>query len=127
MPTIHQEMIVHLMASGVLTVANSKRKWVAPYAGELKKVSGFIETLGGGAGTSTDFQLRNATTGHDMLSTVGAFEVDSADNLLEGQVVDDIYAPFSKGDIIHLDCDAISTNPSDAHIDMTVVLFPDDL
>lgn len=122
---IAQPCVIPMVVPNVITVADGKAKWLAPYPGELKAVEGDITTLGAGAGTSTDFQISNGAT--DMLSTVGAFEVDSATNLMEGQVVDDTQAAFAAGDIIEADCDAVSTNPADALIRLHIVLFVDDL
>jgi len=115
-------------APGTITVANGKWSWRAPYAGEVISVGGYITTLGSGAGTSTDIQLRNETDANkDILSTVGAFEVNSATNLLEGQVVSAANATFAKNDVIDLDVDAVSTNPANAEVWAIVNLFMDDV
>jgi len=114
-------------APGTITVADGKWSWKAPYAGEIVSVGGYITTLGSGAGTSTDIQLRNETQTKDILSTVGAFEVNSATNLLEGQVVSVANATFAKNDVIDLDVDAVSTNPADAEVWAVVNLFMDDV
>jgi len=116
-----------MVIPGIQAVADDKAKYEAEYPGELKAVVGSITTLGTGAGSSTDFQLANGAT--DMLSTVGAFEVDSATSLLEGQVVDDTVAAFAAGDVIAADCDAIATNAdaADVLLLLHVVLFIDDL
>jgi len=104
---------VELTASGTITVADGKAQCTMPFAGEIEDIQGYIETLGTGAGTSTDIQISNGAT--DYLTTVGAFEVDSATNLLEGQVLASNPA-FEIDDIIELDVDAVSTNPADIHI-----------
>lgn len=122
---IVQQTVIQFHVVGTVTVADDKWKWKAPYAGEIVSVGGYITTLGSGAGTSTDFQLANGTT--DILSTVGAFEVDSATNLLEGQVVNANNATFDANDTIALDCDAVSTNPANAVIWAVVNLFMDDV
>ncbi|KKN82084.1 hypothetical protein LCGC14_0313510 [marine sediment metagenome] len=125
---IAQRAIVRWKANGTITVANGKWSKEMPYAGEIIEVGGYMTTLGSGGGTSTDFQLRNETDGNkDILSTVGAFEVDSGTKLLEGQVVDTTNASFAKDDVIDLDADAISTNPADAEIWAVVVFFMDDV
>ena len=124
---IVQQIFVSWWAPGVITVADGKWSWKAPYAGEIISIGGYIQTLGAGAGTSTDIQLRNQTQAKDILSTVGAFEVDSATNLLEGQVVNPTNATFAAGDVIDLDCDAVSTNPATAQVWAIVSLFLDDV
>jgi len=125
---IQQAVIPPWRAPGTVTVANGKWSWRADYAGEFVSVGGYIPTLGSGPGTSTDIQLRNETDGNkDILSTVGAFEVDSATNLLEGQVVNPANATFAKDDVIDLDVDAVSTNPADASVWAVVNLFMDDV
>ena len=124
---IKQEMTIPLHIIGTITVADNKWPWEAPYAGRVIQLKGTIKTLGSGAGTSTDFQLRNVTQAKDILSTVGAFEVNSATNRLEGQVVNFTNCSFVAADVITPDCDAISTNPADVVLYMTVVLYIDDL
>lgn len=124
---IIQQAIVTWHAPGTITVADGKWTWRAPYPGEVIVVGGYIPTLGSGAGASTDFQLRNQTQTKDILSTVGAFEVDSATNLLEGQVVNPANATFAKDDLIDLDCDAVATNPANAEVWAVVNLIMDDV
>lgn len=124
---IVQQAMVIWRAPGTITAADGKWTWKAPYAGEVISVGGYITTLGAGAGTSTDFQLRNQTQTKDILSTVGAYEVNSATNLLEGQVVSAANATFAANDVIDLDCDAVSTNPADAEVWAIVNLFLDDV
>ncbi|MEE9401261.1 MAG: hypothetical protein V3V32_04500 [Dehalococcoidia bacterium] len=119
--------IIPLEIPNVITVADGKDKYLAEYPGELKAVGGSITTLGTGAGTSTDIMISNGAT--DMLSTIGSFEVDSATNLMEGQVVDDTVAAFAAGDVLEADCDAIcgGADSEEVHIKLHVVLFIDDL
>ena len=112
---------VDLIALGTLTVADGKSKWKAPFAGKIIAVDGWIKTLGSGATTSTDFQISCGTK--DYLATVGAFEVDSATSLLESQVLVP-NTSFAAGDIIELDCDAVSTSPADAFIRLWVAIAP---
>lgn len=111
--------------------ANGDGKWSKKmaYAGEFVSVGGGIKTLGTGAGSSTDIQLRNETQAKDVLSTVGAFEVDSATNLLEAAVVNQATCSFAKDDVVDLDVDAHATNDdaADAVIDAVVVYFMDDV
>ncbi|KKK72197.1 hypothetical protein LCGC14_2906300 [marine sediment metagenome] len=126
---ITQPMTVDLHDISTLTVADGQWTWKAPYAGELLAVGGYIKTLGTGAGTSSDFQVRNQTQTKDMLSTVGAFEVDSATNVLEGMVVDSTNYSFAVGDIIDLDCDARASgnDAADAVVWLVVLLFISDV
>ena len=128
---IAQQMIIPLRMTGQVTgTANAVARWETPYAGEVLAVGGYAESLGTGAGSSTDFRLRDASDGYkEMLSTDGAFEVDSASGLLEGQVVDDTNACWASGDIIDIDCTAVTTGIAarDIVIYVTVVMFVDDL
>ena len=124
---IKQEVELVLNLDGTITTGDGKLSWKAPYAGELIAVGGDITTLGSGAGTSTDVQVRNSTQAKDMLSTVGAFEVNSATNLLEAAVVNQANCAFAKNDVLMMDVDAISTGPANARIRLFVVLFMDDL
>ena len=105
------------------TVADGKAKCVVPFAGEIVAVEGWIITLGSGGTTSTDFQVSNGAV--DYLKTVGAFEVDSATNLLEGQVLA-VNPTFDADDTLEIDCDAISTGPADALIRVWVKMAPVD-
>ena len=95
---LHQEVTIPLHLVGTITTGDGKWPWEAPYAGRVIQLKGTIKTIGSGAGTSTDFQLRNVTQAKDILATVGAFEVDSAINRLEGQVVNFTNCSFAAGD-----------------------------
>ena len=114
---------------GVITVADGKWPKRMPYAGEVVSVGGAIKTLGTGAGSSTDIQLRNETQAKDILSTVGAFEVDAATNILQAAVVNQANCSFAKNDVVDLDVDIICTNAdsADAVIDVVVMYFMDDV
>lgn len=104
-------------ALGTVSTGDNKWKTVAPYDGEILEFGGYIRTLGSGAGTSTDVQIRNATTtpDRDYFSTKPTFEVDSTTNLLEGGEL--ITTPlFHERDTLCLDIDAISTNPADVEV-----------
>jgi len=122
-------MLVSWRDVGAISTGDGQWSWRAPYGGEVVEVGGYISTLGGGSGDSTDYQLRNETNSNaDILSTVGAFEVDSATNLLEGQVVNPNNAPFDASDVIDLDCDASTTgSEANAEIWAIVNLFLDDV
>lgn len=123
-----QQALVQWHLVGTITTGDGKWSWRAPYAGEVIAVGGYIKTLGSGAATSTDIQLRNETDSNkDILSTVGAFEVDAATNLLQAQVINVNNASFAANDVIDLDVDAISTNPADAVIWAIVNLLVDDV
>jgi hypothetical protein len=117
------------MIGAIATNGDGKWAKAMPYAGEFISVGGSIKTLGTGAGTSSDFQLRNQTQSKDILSTVGAFEVNSATNLLEGAVVNQTNCIFAKGDVIDLDQDAHASgdDAADAVIEAVVVYFMDDV
>jgi len=118
-----------LLVGAIDTDGDGKWPKRMPYAGEFVSVGGTIATLGTGAGSSSDFQLRNETQAKDILSTVGAFEVDSATNLLEAAVVDPTTCSFAKDDVVDLDQDAHATNDdaADAVIEAVVVYFMDDV
>ena len=123
-----QQALVQWHLIGTITTGDGKWSWRAPYAGEFTAVGGYIKTLGTGAGTSTDIQIRNETDSNkDLLSTIGAFEVNSATNLLEAQVINVTNASFAANDVIDLDVDAISTSPADAIIWAVINLFVDDV
>jgi len=115
-------MIVPLIVPGAITVADDKARWQAPAGGRLWRLGGHITTLGGGAGTSTDFQISNGGA-TDMLTLPLAYEVNSASNLAEGWEIDQANNSFDRGDILQADCDAISTNPADAVILLYVLIF----
>ncbi len=102
---------------GSITVADNKWKREMEFRGEILGYRGYIKTLGTGAGTSTDIQIRNQNTtpDKDYFSTKPTFEVDSASNLLEGGEL--IASPiFQAGDVLCLDVDAITTGPADAEV-----------
>jgi adenylosuccinate synthase len=105
------------------TVADGKAKCVIPFAGEIVAVDGYITTLGSGAGTSTDFQISCGAV--DYLATKGAFEVNSATNLLESQVLA-VNPTFAAGATLEIDCDAISTSPANALLRVWVKMAPVD-
>jgi len=103
--------------SGVVAVGDGQFRDVPPDDGEVITYGGFLETLGGGAGTSTDVQIRNAskTPDEDLFSVLPVFEVDTATGELEGGEL--IASPkFNAGDIFWLDADAISTAPANMHV-----------
>lgn len=124
---ITQQALERWFLPGAIIVADNQWPKRMPYAGEFIAVGGTIKTLGGGAGTSTDIQLRNITQAKDILSTLGAFEVDSGTNLLEGAVVDQATCSFAKDDVVTCDVDEVSTNPATAIIDVGIVYFMDDV
>ena len=101
---------------GTVTVADNKWKIPdLPDDGEILGYGGFINTLGSGAGTSTDIQIRNEETSRDYFDTKPTFEVDSATKKLEGG--DLIDSPtFKAGQTLVLDVDAVSTNPADVDV-----------
>ena len=124
---IVQQAILRWDLIGSITTGDGKWPKRMDYPCEFVSVGGGIKTLGSGAGTSTDVQLRNATQAKDILSTVGAFEVDSGTRLLEAAVVNANNARCAAGDIVQLDVDTTSTGPADAVIEATVNLFMDDV
>lgn len=126
---ITQQVTIQFHDISTLAAADGQWTWKAPYAGEFLAVGGYIKTLGTGAGTSSDFQIRNQTQTKDVLSTVGAFEVDSATNVLESMVVSTTNYAFAAADVIDLDCDAIASgsDAADAVIWAVVHLFVDDV
>lgn len=126
---IVQQCTEQFHIKGVITVGDDKWPKEMPYAGEVVSVGGTIDNLGTGAGSSTDVQLRNKTQAKDILSTLGAFEVDSATRLLEGAAVNQANCSFAKGDVLTPDVDAIPTNSDseEAVIDVVVNYFMDDV
>ena len=93
-----------LRARGVITVGDSKDECRAMAAGRLFAVSGWIRTLGTGAG-QTRIQLRNGLM--DYLTVPGDFVVASGTNILESQALRTDTTAFIKGEYISLDVDAI--------------------
>lgn len=114
---------VPFVIPGTISVADGVAKWQAPFAGEVVAVEGYIKTLGTGGTTSTDIQVSIATV--DLLTTVGAFEVDSGTNLLESAVLKP-NPTFDVDDVIEIDVDAVSTSPGDALIRLWVKMAPVD-
>jgi hypothetical protein len=99
----------------VTTNARSKRRG--------PRVSGHIATVGTGAGTSTDIQIRNATTGRDYFETEPAFEVDDAVSgkaVLSGGTLKN-NPTFRQGQTLALDIDAVpgGANSAEATIWLT--------
>lgn len=120
---LYPKICVPFVIPGTIAAGDGKAKWEAPFAGEIVAVEGFITTLGTGAGTSVDIQVSNDST--DYLTTLGTFEVDSATNLLEGQVLKP-NPTFEVSDVLEIDVDAISTSPADALIRLWVKMAPID-
>jgi hypothetical protein len=105
--------VLWLEARGALSTGDGKDKVVAPSDGEILEYGGSIGTLGTGAGTKTEIQVRNGT--RDYFTSKPAFEVNAASNLLDGGGL--IASPtFKKDDTLELDIDAISTGPENARI-----------
>ncbi len=108
---------VPLDIPGVITTGDNKAKQEMPFRGEFVAHSGFIGTLGAGAGTVTRIQVRNVTQGKDYFTTRPYFSVDSATNLLEGGIFATDMT-FNQGDVIAADVDDISTNPGYIYLQM---------
>ncbi len=73
-------------------------------------MTGFILDAGSGAGTATQFQIRNVTQGRDYFTTEPEFQVDDADasgRALLTQGVLCTKPTFRQGDIVALDIDGI--------------------
>jgi len=106
---------------GVVAVGDNQFKVKAPFDGEILEHDGWLDILGGGAGTSTDVQIRNENTSVDYFATLPTFEVDSATKRLEGGVL--INSPtFKKDEWLVLDVDVVSTNPADMTIRLMCIL-----
>lgn len=108
---------IHLYVLAAVTTGNGKWKATMPDNGEILAFGGYVKTLGSGAGSSIDIQIRNETMtpDRDYFKVEPTFEVDSATNLLEGgELIDS--PVFRKDDVLVLDVDAISTNPSDMDV-----------
>lgn len=125
MGTLYVEHVteVLLRRSGVLTVANDRYKKKMPYDFEIIGFSGYIQTLGTGAGTSTDIQVRNETLTPDLdyFSTKPTFEVDTASNQLEGGELIDSPIGYA-GDVLCLDVDAIPGGADSADVDVWLMV-----
>lgn len=114
---------VPFVIPGTISTGDGQAKWEAPFAGEVVAIEGFLGTLGSGGTTSTDVQASIGAV--DLLTTVGAFEVDSGTNLLESAVLKP-NPTFDIGDVIEIDVDAISTSPADMLIRLWVKMAPVD-
>ncbi len=95
-----------------VTVSDGKCRVKAPFDGEFlgnrlgPRVTGHIQAAGSGAGTYTEIQIRNETSGRDYFSTGPKFEVDDEDAagraLLSGGVLG-TYQSFKAGEVLALD------------------------
>lgn len=116
--------LVRWHAYGTLTAANDKWPVEMPEDFEIIQDSfgGSQGTLGSGAGTHTQIQLRNATKTPDLdyFSTRPTIEVDSNTRRVEGgELISD--ARGSKGDIVWLDLDAVPGGGSPANLEFWVL------
>jgi len=110
--------------SGVVAVGDGQFPDWAPYDGQLLTYTGYLETLGGGAGTFTRIQLRNVTKtpDQDLFAVRPAFQVDIGTGELEGGEF--IASPTVRaGDEVRLDVDNVSTNPADMTVTVRCRFF----
>jgi len=107
---------------GVLTVANSRARDVAPYQGEVLGYGGFLQTVGTVAG-QTAIQIRNETKTPDLdYFIVLPYFTLTGGGKVEGGTL--IASPtFNAGDVFWLDVDAISTAPADLSFWLTCRFF----
>ncbi|MDP2727239.1 MAG: hypothetical protein Q8P59_06815 [Dehalococcoidia bacterium] len=117
-------------ARNPLTVADAVFRAEAPFDGEIlgsrngPVVTGHIQNGGTGAGTYTEIQIRNTTTGRDYFTTAPRFNVDDEDTngraVLSGGVLG-MEPTFKAGDILALDINAIpgGSNSAQAVIYLT--------
>ena len=120
--------------SNPITVGDAKFRASMPFDGEIlgnasgPRITGHIQNAGTGAGTSTDIQVRNVTTGRDYFSTLPAFEVDNKDAngrcILSGGVLR-VEPTFRTADVLALDVDVIpgGANSAQAQVFLTVGMW----
>jgi hypothetical protein len=104
--------------SSPITAGQNKFRLRAPYDGEIlgsragPRITGHIQDAGSGAGSATEVQIRNVTTGREYLTTAAEFRVDDADAngraVLAGGVLG-MSPTFRGGDILALDVEAVPT------------------
>ncbi len=107
---------------GIIAVGDAMCVRVAPAAGEIFGIDGFIRDLGSGAG-QTRIQVRNATTDTDYLSTPGDFP-QGGNHVLANKVLT-TDTTFAQGDEISIDVDDIPAGglSKDASITLWTWLF----
>ncbi len=93
-----------------ITLGDNKFKSEMPYDFEVIKATGCILQAGTGAGTDTEFQVRNETRGFDYYTTRPRFRVDDADVNGRAELVDGVLGTRvsgKQGDVLALDCDGL--------------------
>jgi hypothetical protein len=113
-----------------ITLGDDKFRVTVPYDGEIlgalsgPAISGHIVNAGTGAGSSTDIQISNVTTGRDYFATEPTFEVDDKDAsgraLLSGGMLNG-RPTFRQNDVLALDVDALPTNSDSAQMTITLL------
>jgi hypothetical protein len=113
-----------------ITLADDKFRLTVPYDGEIlgalsgPAITGHIANAGTGAGSSTDIQISNVTTGRDYFATEPTFEVDDKDAsgraLLSGGMLNG-RPTFRQNDVLALDVDALPTNSDSAQMTITLL------
>jgi len=105
---------LEFVKTGSFGAGNNLFQVKAPFRGEVLEYTGFLGTLGIGAGESTDIQVRNVDKNKNYFATRPTFEVDAATRRLEGGEL--IASPtFEQGEWLRLDAPVVPSggNPSD--------------
>lgn len=107
-----------------ITVGDAKFRLKVPYDGEIlgarngPRITGHIQDAGTGAGTYTEIQIRNVTTGREYFSTTPKFQVDDANAfgrcILSGGVLS-TEPTFKQNDVLALDVDGIPGGSDSAY------------
>lgn len=107
-----------------ITVGDAKLRLKVPYDGEIlgarngPRITGHIQDAGTGAGTYTEIQIRNVTTGRSYFSTTPKFQVDDKDVnnrcILSGGVLSS-EPTFRQNDVLALDIEGIPGGSDSAY------------
>jgi hypothetical protein len=107
-----------------VTVGDAKFRLKVPYDGEIlgarngPRITGHIQDAGTGAGTYTEIQVRNVTTGRAYFSTTPRFQVDDKDAngrcILSGGVLSN-EPTFRQNDVLALDVEGIPGGSDSAY------------
>jgi len=100
-----------------IALGDGKCLWPAPYDFEILGIVGCILNAGTGAGSSTEFQIRNQTRSFDYYTTRPRFRVDDKDANNRAVLHNGILGTRTtgkQGDVLALDCDVLPGG-SDSH------------
>lgn len=93
-----------------IVLGDGKCLWAAPCDFQIISVKGCILNAGTGAGTATQFQIRNQTKNLDYFSTRPEFRVDDKDANNRAELYNGVLntrITGKKDDVLALDCDGL--------------------